>query len=140
MHQIRFHQFCLRLALAAVMVFSLIGYHHHDDTHVCLGWEHLMFQDHCHKGISCFPNEASSHESSCNCHSGKILGMEKSHKQSVKQTDMRLSKIPFSLGLEELFPVSARPERPISYGNSPRGPDPDWFRIHGLRAPPFFVF
>ena len=77
MHQSIFHKLCLRIALWAVVVFSLAGYHHHEATHICLGWEHLMLHNHCQKGINCLPTDTSAQDTPCHCHSGKILGLEK---------------------------------------------------------------
>lgn len=140
MHQSIFHKLCLRIALWAVVVFSLAGYHHHEATHICLGWEHLMLHNHCQKGITCLPTDNSAQDTPCHCHSGKILGLEKNSRQSIQQPDSRTVKSLCSTPQTYSFFVAKYLNKCFLSGNSPRGPCPDFLSSHGLRAPPFSVF
>ena len=140
MHQSIFHKLCLRIALWAVVVFSLAGYHHHEATHICLGWEHLMLHNHCQKGINCLPTDTSAQDTPCHCHSGKILGLEKNSRQSIQQPDAHPVKFICCTPSEYPFVIQEYHSNCYPSGNSPRGPCPEFFSSHGLRAPPVFVF
>lgn len=140
MQQSLFHRFCLRIALWAVMVFSLAGYHHHQSTHICLGWEHLMLHNHCHKGTTCHPTDANGQDTPCHCHSGKVLGLEKSVKKTVQQQDIRLVKDVCCAPFEYSFFFAENRKKHFLADNTPRGPCSGLFPDHGLRAPPSLVF
>lgn len=140
MHQNVFHKICLHLALLTVIIFSIAGYHHHEDAHVCLGWEHLMHHNHCHKGLPCLPNDANSSESSCSCHSGRILAVETHQEQSVRKQDLQSSRA-FCFFSSCRFP-SVFLNRLKQYPNNsgPRSPASPQLRAHGRRGPPCFIF
>lgn len=140
MHQSVFHKLCLHIALWAIVVFSLAGYHHHVATHICLGWEHLVLQNHCQKGNTCLPTENHGQETPCHCHSGKILGIEKSCRQTVQQPDNQPVKLLCYAPQECSFFFVEYHSNRFPSGNSPRGPCPEIYSSHGLRAPPTFVF
>ncbi len=138
MHQTLIHNFLVRMTLCVIMLFSVAGYHHHEAAHICLGWEHLMLHNHCQKGNSCQPTENNGQESHCHCHSGKIFGLGQSLKKSIRKTSDSLTKATVAACFVSFFIFSQKSQNiGFSTGNTPRGPCPELFPSHGLRAPPY---
>lgn len=136
MYQNLFNKVCFHLALIAVMIFSLTGYHHHEDIHVCLGWEHLMHHNHCHRGLPCLPNNNNGAESLCHCHSGLILAIETHQKSSVNKRQAHDDKTKNCFYTRQFIFLFQDMTKPYPEGKSAHALSPPLLHIHGLRSPP----
>lgn len=135
MHQNLFNKVCFYLAIMAVMIFSLAGYHHHEDIHICLGWEHLMHHNHCHRGLPCLPAHNNGTESLCHCHLDRMLAIETNQELSVKKQQTKDYKSKNCVYIEHLIIFQDLTKKYPEW-KSPHYSSRPYLYIHGLRAPP----
>lgn len=136
MHRNIFNRLCFHLAFLAVMIYSIVGYHHHEDTHICLGWEHLMHHNQCHKGLSCLPTHSNNTESSCHCHSGRLQAIETAPKQNLVKSHIHYRQLLSFIRTAYSFFIFQDSFKHYPKGYKIRYPLCPQLQTHRLRAPP----